>query len=255
MTSVQLPDPTFHKWPGTATEEYTTARRALLEKEFALVNQQEEVAAQRRALPLGPIMPTYTFEEGSADLDTSSATRQTTLAELTKKSRNKTLIVQHFMMDEGDVDACSGCTMMTDSLNGIAKHLAQRFTLVIIAKAPLPIFRAWAKKRGWKDVRLLSSDGNTFNKDMGVESPDWFREMKQGPGLSVFKYEGAGDGEEGKVRFVYQTTPHFGKETAHILTGMDSLTLSWQLFDITPEGRGGFIPSNEYVDDCSGVIS
>lgn len=53
MTSPQIPDPAYLKWPVTATHDYITARRALLEKEFALVNQIEEVAAQRRALPRG----------------------------------------------------------------------------------------------------------------------------------------------------------------------------------------------------------
>lgn len=93
-------DPSFHKWPASVDDDYVTARRALLEKEYALVNQIEEVAAQRRALPAGPVLPTYTFEEGPKDLNENSPVKQITLAEVAKPGElgHKTLVVYHMMV-------------------------------------------------------------------------------------------------------------------------------------------------------------
>ena len=88
-------------------------------------------------------------------------------------------------------------------VNGVAKHLAQRFNLVIIAKAPIDVIRAYAKKRGWNDLRFLSSYNNTFNKDIGVENPEWLKDSPQNPGMSVFQYEEGKDGEEGTLKFWY----------------------------------------------------
>lgn len=155
-------------------------------------------------------------------------------------------------MGENDTVACSGCSMFVDGLNGVAKHIGQRSNLVVIGKAPLSSIRAYAKKRKWDDLRFLSSYGSDFNKDMGVEHPEWMKDMPQGPGLSVYQYEDA-EGE-GKVRFWYQTTPHFGKlDGKDVIRGMDLLTPVWQLFDITPEGRGNWDPSLEYVEKWDGV--
>ncbi|ORY16612.1 hypothetical protein BCR34DRAFT_584273 [Clohesyomyces aquaticus] len=252
MSPTQIPNPAFHKWPANASETYISARRALLEKEFALRDQIEEVAAQRRALPPGPTLPTYTFDEGPKDLDLSSPITPITLSEVAKPGPlgHKTLVVYHMMMDENETKACPGCSMFVDGLNGIAKHLAQRFNLVIIAKAPILAIRAYAKKRGWNDLRFLSSFGKSFNKDMGVEAPEWMPDLSQGPGMSVFRYEEDGDRGEAKVRFLYQTTPHFDAGTVR---GMDLLTPVWNLEDITPEGRGEWFPGNDYVEKWDGA--
>ncbi|KAF2189190.1 DUF899-domain-containing protein [Zopfia rhizophila CBS 207.26] len=242
-----IPDPAFHKWPASASNDYVAARRDLLEKEWALRNQIEEVAAQRRALPAGPILPTYTFEEGPWDLNSSSPTQKVTLADVAKSGElgHKTLVVYHMMMGENATKACPACSMFVDGLNGVAKHLSQHFNLAVIAKAPLPAIRTYALKRGWHNLRFLSSFDNTFNKDMGVEAPEWISDMPQGPGMSVFRYE------DGQIRFLYQTTPHFaGPE---VIRGMDLLTPVWNMLDITPEGRGDWNPGFDYVEKWDGV--
>ncbi|KAH7355463.1 hypothetical protein BKA66DRAFT_475450 [Pyrenochaeta sp. MPI-SDFR-AT-0127] len=250
--SPRIPDPAFHKWPANTSDDYIKARHALLEEEYALINQIEKVAAQRRALPPGPVIPEYVFEEGCWDLNSDLPSKKITLAEVAKKGEvgRKTLVVYHMMMGENNTTACSSCSMFIDGLNGVAKHLAQRFNLVIVAKAPLPAIRAYAKKRAWNNLRFLSSRDNTFNKDMGVEEPEWMKTMPQGPGMSVFRYE---EGEDA-TRFCYQTTPHFGqKHDKEVIRGMDLLTPVWNLLDITPEGRGNWDASLDYVEKWDGV--
>ncbi|KAF2112114.1 hypothetical protein BDV96DRAFT_169322 [Lophiotrema nucula] len=254
--SPYIPDPAIPKWPVIASENYVAARRALLEKEYALINQVEEVAAERRKLLNGPIMPAYTFEEGPADLSSNEQGHPVTLEELARPGdlSHTTLVVYHMMMEENAETPCSGCAMFVDGLNGVAKHLAQRFNLAIIAKAPLPAIRAYAQKRGWNDIRLLSSAGTTFNKDMNAEAVEWSEYKGQMPAISVFKHEKGEDDMEGTVRFWYQTMPHFGRKGGNeVIRGMDLLTVTWNIFDITPEGRGDWDPSNDYVEEWKGV--
>ena len=59
------------------------------------------------------------------------------------------------------------------------------------------MIRAYAKKRGWHDLRFLSSYHNSFNKDMGVERPAWFTDSAQNPGMSVFRYEEGKGNDDG----------------------------------------------------------
>ena len=247
MSSPQIPDPAFHRWPAGSTQEYIEARRLLFEKEYNLINQIEEVASQRRALPLGPVLADYEFEEGPADLQASDEVRKVTLTDIVKggNQAHKTLLVYHMMMDTNDTNACPACSMFIDGLNGVAKHLAHHFSLVIVAKAPISSIREYARKREWSHLRFLSSASNTFNKDMGVERPDWYKDLAQGPGFSVFRLEKGEDGGD-RLRFWYHTTPHFGRVNGkEVVRGMDLLTPVWNLLDITPEGRGQWNPSHD----------
>ena len=60
---------------------------------------------------------------------------------------------------------CPSCTAMLDQLDGAAEHVSQRVNLVAVAKSPLPRLLAYAEERGWRRLRLLSSIGNTYNRD------------------------------------------------------------------------------------------
>ena len=71
-----------HRFPGE-TPEYRAARDALLEAERDLRERVEKVAAQRRALPLGALIPEdYTFEEGARDHADGAPARKVRLSEL-----------------------------------------------------------------------------------------------------------------------------------------------------------------------------
>ncbi|OAL54137.1 DUF899-domain-containing protein [Pyrenochaeta sp. DS3sAY3a] len=256
--STPIPDPAYLKWPANTSPSYITARRALLEKEYALLQQVEAVAAERRALDSGPVLPPYTFTEGCQDLNSTLPPKETSLLDILAQNEHAhtTLVVYHMMMGEEDKVACSSCSMFLDGLNGVAKHLAQRVVLLVVAKAPIAAIRAYARKHGWNDLRFLSSLDNTFNKDMGVEKPPWIQggTVAQSPGLSVFRLEDGGAEGEKQLRFWYQTVPHFGqREGSEVIRGMDLLSPVWQLLDVTPEGRGEWDPSLGYVEKWDGV--
>ncbi|CAO2657902.1 Nn.00g071620.m01.CDS01 [Neocucurbitaria sp. VM-36] len=180
-----IPDLTYLKWPSTASDG---SKRLLL-----------SVAP----FHLAHSVPTYMFDEGPVNLNSDEGSKKVTLVEVAKRGDlgHKTLVVYHMMMGESETTACPAFSMVVDGLNGVAEHVAQRINLVIIAKAPLSAIRAYAKKRGWNDLRFLSSYGNTFNKDMGFEDPKWIENMPQGPGIIVFRYEEGEDGKDGQVSF------------------------------------------------------
>jgi predicted dithiol-disulfide oxidoreductase (DUF899 family) len=182
----------------------------------------------RRALPKGSIMPKYEFDEGSTDLQSDQPTTKTTLADLVADGRS--VVLYYFMYDPADAEPCRMCSLTVDNFNSIGKRLAQTINFAIIAKGQLAPLRDWAKKRGWDNLRILSSNGNSFNSAMKVEKPAWDPDFNQIPGVSVFKKD-----DEGNVRHVYTTytTIEPGNER-----GMDLLTTTCNVLDLTPEGRG-----------------
>ena len=71
-----------------------------------------------------------------------------------------------------------------------AHHIAQRTNLVVVAKSPIERIVAYARGRGWRNLRLLSSAGNSYNRDYHGEDD----RGAQWPMLNVFRKSG------GKVR-------------------------------------------------------
>jgi len=113
----------FRRWPQNASAEYISARQKLLEAEMSLRDQIETVAAQRRALPPGASMPTYSFEEGPRSLDQDQPYTKTTLQQL---SEGRSLVIYHLMFAEDEDEACPSCSMWIDgSLLGTGPGLGQ----------------------------------------------------------------------------------------------------------------------------------
>ena len=208
---------------------YREARNALLEAEMALRKNMENVAALRRQLPLGGALPEdYVFEEGPADLNDPKTVRKIRLSELFHPSKD-TLVLYSYMYGPKMKEPCVSCTSMLDALNGTARHATQRINLAVTAKSPLERIRTFARERGWNDLRLLSSHGNTYNRDYHGE------DGKEGqlPSLNVFVRR------NGEIRHFYHTELLFapsepGQDGRHI----DLIWPLWNLFDFTPEGRG-----------------
>ena len=217
-----------NKFPGESAS-YREARNQLLQAEVALRRNIEEVATLRRALPLGGELPEdYIFDEGAADLEDSTTTRKTRLSELFQPGKD-TLAIYSFMCGPKMKAACPSCTSILDSLDGTARHATQRINLAVVARNPLEKLRTHARARGWRNLRLLSSAGNTYNRDYHGENA----EGDQMPGLNVFTRR------DGKIHHFYYTELRFvppdpGQNERHV----DMFWPLWNLFDYTPEGRG-----------------
>ncbi len=208
------------KFPNES-KPYRAARNRLLRAEIALRRQVEKVAAMRRKLPAGGKVPQdYLFEEGVPP-------RKVTLSELF--GERDTLVAYSFMYGPQMAKACPMCTSMLDGLNGNAPHIAQRANLVVIAKSPLARVLEFARGRGWSNLRLLSSAGNSYNADYFGEAADG----SQSPMLNVFVRR------RGAIRHFYGTELLFakadpGQNNRHV----DMIWPLWNLLDFTPEGRG-----------------
>jgi predicted dithiol-disulfide oxidoreductase (DUF899 family) len=73
-----------------------------------------------------------------------------------------------------------------DQLDGAAEHASQRINLAVVARSPLPRTVTFAKERGWRRLRLLSSANTTYNRDYHAETA----EGSQRPMLNVFHRDG-----------------------------------------------------------------
>jgi predicted dithiol-disulfide oxidoreductase (DUF899 family) len=228
-------------FPGESPE-YRAARDRLLEQEVELRRATEAVAVARRELPLGGDVPEdYVFQATGAD-GTPTNLR---LSELFAPGKDS-LVIYSFMFprDPGDErpgpaggqtalleleeTPCPSCVALLDQLDGAAEHASQRINLAVVANSPLPRILAFTEERGWRRLQLLSSVGNTYNRDYLGETT----EGAQRPMLNVFRRDG------GVIRhfwgselFYAPTDP--GQDPRHVGT----LEPVWNLFDLTPEGR------------------
>lgn len=204
-----------------ADNAYRVAREQLRTAEVALQDQIEAVAAMRRGLPPGPEVPDYEFREGE---------KRVRLSELFSPDKPE-LIVYHLMYWADDDEFCPMCSMWIDGMNGIAKHVEQRANIAIATRASVEKLQAWAQRRGWHNVRLLSDEGAAFARDTGAE-------------------DGNGDPIETVLVFVKDGPVIRHMYTAHAYTfgkmrGIDLLSPVWHLFDLLPSGRDDWNPTND----------
>src|SRR6266851_4150085 len=142
------------RFPGES-DKYRDARDELLEAEIDLRRRSEEVAAQRRRLPLGGLLAEdYVFEEGPRDLRAPESVKQVRFSQLFEPGKD-TLVVYSFMYGPQMEKPCPMCTSMLDGLDGQAPHITQRVNLVVAAKSPIRRIREHARERGWTRFRLV----------------------------------------------------------------------------------------------------
>ena len=186
-------------FPGESAE-YRAARNRLLEQEIGLRRAMEAVAAARRGLPPGGIVPRdYIFQTERP----GGGLAGVRLSELFAPGKDSLVIYSMmFPRDPGDDSPgpaggqtallplpegpCPSCTAFLDQLDGAAQHASQRVNLAVAAKTPIERLLTFAAERGWRRLRLLSSAGTTYNRDYLAETPDG----KQRPVLNVFHRDG-----------------------------------------------------------------
>jgi predicted dithiol-disulfide oxidoreductase (DUF899 family) len=228
---------------------YRQARNALLVEEIALRSHAEAVAAQRRALPPGGVVPEdYIFER----IGDNGMPEKVAMSKLF--GRHRTLILYSFMYGPERQAPCPMCTHLLDSINGGARHVGQRASLYVVAKSPLARLVAWARERGWNDLRLLCTAGNRYDADYFGDSskvPDAIRKARSPNDdanwdetmFNVFHLD------NGMPRHCWGSeltwVPTEGG--AHHRSG-DAVNALWGMLDMTPEGRGNFMPKLAYGD-------
>ena len=205
-------------------EEWTRARRELLDLEKEHTQRSDELARLRRELPWVRIDKPYVFERttkgagrspsSSTDGDSSSSTTSCSTPD----------------WNEG----CVGCSLVADHFDGGMVHLSQRdVTMVCVSRAPWTKIGTYKRRMGWR-LPWFSSLGSDFNYDFHVSfTPEQqaggaeynFRREEdpgdEGHGLSSFALE------DGVLYHVYST---YGR-------GTDVFNTFYQLLDRAPKGR------------------
>lgn len=216
------------RFPGE-TSEYRAARDALLEAERDLRQHVERVAARRRTLPLGAVVPEdYALDEG---------TRKVRLSELFAPGRD-TLVLYGFMFGPEMKAACPMCTCFLDGLNGNAVHIERQVSLAVVASSPIERLRAFAASRHWTNLRLLSSAGSAFRRDYLNED----EKGEQNSIMHVFvkREDGVHHSYSSELNLL---DPEAGQDPRHI----DAMWPLWNVLDLTPGGRGEWRPSLTYA--------
>jgi predicted dithiol-disulfide oxidoreductase (DUF899 family) len=228
-------------FPGESAE-YRAAREELLEQEIELRRAIEKVAAARRRLPPGGVVPEdYVFRgQGPAGVPTDVR-----LSELFEPGKDS-LVIYSFMFprDPGDErpgptggttallplaeGPCPSCVAFLDQLDGTADHVRPLLNFAVVAKTTVDRLMAFGEERGWRRLRLLSSAGNTYNRDYLAETP----EGHQRPMLTVFGREGE------TIRHFWSSELFYarvepGQDPRHVGT----LEANWNMLDLTREGR------------------
>jgi predicted dithiol-disulfide oxidoreductase (DUF899 family) len=222
--------------------DYRAARDRLLEREIELRREMEAVAAARRELPPGGAIPEdYVFQGAGAD----GRLRDMRMSELFAPGKDS-LAIYSFMFprDPGDdrpgpTDSaladlplsqapCPSCVGLLDQLDGTAEHAAQLMNFVVVARAPIVRLLTFARERGWRRLRLLSSALNTYNRDYLAETA----EGAQRPMLNVFERDGD------TIRHFWSSELFYApaddeQDPRHVGT----LEPLWNLLDLTREGR------------------
>ncbi|MGH7819544.1 MAG: DUF899 family protein [Candidatus Binatia bacterium] len=213
------------RFPGES-EAYRAARNELLRAEIELRERIESVAALRRRLPRGGrLKEDYVFGE-----ITAGGKRRTPFSALFAPDK-PSLVVYSFMYGPDAQRACPMCTSFLDGLDRYARYVTQRVNLAIVARSPIERIAAWARERGWTSLRLLSSSGNSYNPDYFAERPDG----GQNPACNVFTRTDEGIFHFWSAELLY--APLKG-HPRHV----DLLWPIWSFFDLTPEGRGDWLP-------------
>jgi predicted dithiol-disulfide oxidoreductase (DUF899 family) len=123
---------------------------------------------------------------------------------------------------------CPSCVALLDQLDGAMEHARPLVNFAVVAKAPLPRVLSFARERGWRRLRLLSSADNSYNRDYLAET----EEGAQRPMLTVFHRD------DDAIRHFWSSELFYGawdpgQDPRHVGT----LEPFWNLLDLTPEGR------------------
>jgi predicted dithiol-disulfide oxidoreductase (DUF899 family) len=223
-------------FPGESAD-YRAARDRLLQREIELRRAMEDVAAARRALPPGgPVPEDYVFQGRGGDVH---------LSELFAPGKDS-LVIYSFMFPRDPSDdrpgpvggesaqlplhegPCPSCVALLDQLEGTAEHVAPILNFAVIAKTPIERLLSFADERGWRRLRLLSSEGNTYNRDYHAETADGH----QRPMLNVFHRDADGIRHFWASELFYAPAEP-GQDPRHVGT----LEPNWNMYDLTREGR------------------
>jgi predicted dithiol-disulfide oxidoreductase (DUF899 family) len=209
------------------SSEYRHARNALLAEEIELRRHIERVAALRRTLSPGGVVPEdYAFEchDGMVYLSQLFGDKDT-------------LVIYSMMFGPQRERACPMCTAMLTSWDGTARNLRERVALAVTARSPVERLLDFKKERGWKNLQVYSDTKGDYTRAyVSAEDGDV-------PGLTVFTRS------EGTVRHFWSGEMNGEMaDPGQDPRGGPDLDPLWTILDLIPAGRGNtWYPKLEYA--------
>lgn len=227
-------------------QQWLQARKALLAKEKELTRLNDQLAAERRALPWVKVDKRYLF-------DTHEGKK--TLAELF--GNNSQLIIYHFMMGPNWEAGCPGCSFLADHIDGPNQHLQHHdVSVVVVSRAPLAKIDAYKKRMEWK-FRWVSSLNSDFNSDYHAS----FTKADIANGDSTYNFEKRTEQSEGEAPGTSVFYRNDAGEVFHTYSsyarGGDILIGAHNFLDLTPKGRNektimDWMRRHDEYDDVAG---
>lgn len=217
------------RWLGESAD-YRRARTALLAEEIELRRRIQRVAEQRRTLPAGPVAKDYRFldEQGN----------EIGLADLF--GRHDTLFTYFWMYGPERARPCPMCTSFVGSLDVPAPDIEQRLAIAIVGRSPVARQIAFARERGWRNLKFYQIVGDDFARDVhaltdegeGAAVTIWTRDRDT---VRLF-WAAEGGAESADPGF----DPHLAPDPTPL----------WNILDWTPEGRAAdWYPKLDYPHD------
>jgi hypothetical protein len=128
------------------SREYRVARNVLLAEEINLRRQIEQVAAQRRALPVGGKIP--------RDFDLVSRNRQDCVLQSVRRQGHA--MVYSMMYGPQRRAPCPMCTSFLTSWNGTAVNLRERVAIAVTARSPIERLIDYKRQLGFINLPFVS---------------------------------------------------------------------------------------------------
>ena len=209
---------------------YRAARTALLAEEIELRRQIERVAALRRALPPGGEARDYRSKNESGG----------TLGLADLFGRHDTLVSYFWMYGPQRERPCPMCTAFLGALDIPARDLAQRVAIAVLGRSPVARQLAFARERGWRNLKFYATVGDDFARDYRGLAPDG----SEWPALDVWVKR------DGRVQHFWGSELGATADPGQDARGAPDPTPLWNILDLTPAGRGSdWYPRLAYADD------
>jgi predicted dithiol-disulfide oxidoreductase (DUF899 family) len=216
-SAAELATATSKPYPNDSAE-YRDARTALLAEEIELRRHIERVAALRRALPPGGEARDYEFND-----ETGKVVR---LADLF--GNHDTLVTYFWMYGPERERPCPMCTSFLGSIDIPSLDISQRVAIAAIGRSPVARQLAFARERGWKNLKFYATLGDDFARDYRGLAPDG----SEWPALDVWVKR------DGKVQHFWGSELAGTADPDQDPRGAPDPTPLWNILDLTPRGRG-----------------
>ena len=198
--------------------EYRAARTRLLAEEIELRRHLERVAALRRQLPLGGQPPDYRFKDENG--------RTLALGDLF--GPHDTLVTYFWMYGPQRERPCPMCTSLLGSSDIPARDITQKLALAVIGRSPVERQLAFARERGWQNLKFYATVGDDFARDYRGLAPNG----DEWPALDVWVKR------DGVVRHFWGGEMGGTEDPGQDARGAPDIAPLWTILDLTPAGRG-----------------